>query len=61
MFTKLFEFIDELIDFLDHTYWQNKLYIIYKIVANKSTAIDITNILRVNDISRPKMPTTWSK
>ena len=45
MFTKLFEFIDELIDFLDHTYWQNELYIVYKIVANKSTAIDITNIL----------------
>ena len=54
-------FKDELIDFSDHASWQNPLCIVYKIGANTSIAIDITNILWVNCISRPKMPTTWSK
>ena len=44
MFIRLFEFIDELIDFSDHASWQNPLCVVHKIVANKSIAIDIAPI-----------------
>ena len=51
MLTGLFKLIDELIDFSDHASWQNPPCVVHKIVANKSIAIDIAPISRVNGSS----------